>query len=99
VGQEDKFRIVVEAVAGDYRVERTVFAVVSELRAGDVENHAVSVSCGRKTNSTSASMNFLISHAQAIRSTFAFSRVTHLMTAAALEDRLMIQLLYKILQL
>jgi hypothetical protein len=44
-------------------------------------------------------MNFLISHAQAIRSTFAFSRVTHLMTAAALEDRLMIQLLYEILQL
>src|SRR5579863_9458776 len=37
------------------------------------------VSCGRKTNSASASTNFLISHGQAIRSTIALSRVIHFM--------------------
>jgi hypothetical protein len=42
-----------------------------------------SVSWGRKTTSASESTNFLITQGQAIRSTFALSRVTHLMTAAS----------------
>jgi hypothetical protein len=38
----NKGRILLQCVACDYRVERTVFAVVIELSAVNVENHAVS---------------------------------------------------------
>jgi len=40
--QLDECRVFVQMVALDYRVEGTVFAVVPELSAGNVENHSVS---------------------------------------------------------
>jgi hypothetical protein len=76
--------IFVQVVAPDDCGEGTEFAVVPEFGIGHV-NTVPSVtadqfvSCGRKMNSGSGSMNFVINHGHAIRSTFAFSRVTHFM--------------------
>ena len=80
-------RIIIQPVALNYRIEGTVFPVVPERSSRNVENRSVSDSrpigvLGKKANSASGSTNRLISHGQAIRSTFAFSRVTHLIKLA-----------------
>src|SRR5207244_7713426 len=64
------------------RIERDVFAVMTELAIRNIEHKSVSDFCpvsarGRKINSASRSMNFLMSHGQATRSTLIFSRVIH----------------------
>ena len=52
-----------------------------------IENFAQSVSFGRKTNSASGSMNFLINQGQATRSTFTCSRVIQRIATKSIPPR------------
>src|SRR5207302_7534532 len=84
-------RGVVEPVDGEERVEGAAVAVVPELDAGHVVGPGASRratsrtwSAGTNRNVGSGSMNRRMSHGQAIRSTRAFSRVTHFIAAPSL---------------
>ena len=73
-----------EIVFFQNRIKRNIFAVMAELAIRNVEDDSVidlaqSVFRGRNTNSASVSINFLMSHGQATRSTLIFSRVIHFM--------------------
>ncbi len=81
LAEEDQRRVG-ELILLQDGIEGDIFAVMAQFTAQRIVNGSVPDArpigrVGQKDNSAWGSINFRISHGQATRSTFTFSRVTH----------------------